>query len=94
MALSDYISSDRQKTANKALRKNKPKTIQVYVEGFEDIGFWHALLNPYQILTSIKFQIDSSGGKKNLIKLFDSVGSDLIICLDSDYDYLLPERSK
>ncbi|CAG1021632.1 hypothetical protein DOJK_01126 [Patescibacteria group bacterium] len=93
MALTDYISSDRQNISNEALRKNKPKTIQVYVEGFEDIGFWHTILNPYETPASIKFQIDSSGGKKNLIKLFDSAGDYLIICLDSDYDYLLPERS-
>lgn len=101
MALTDYISSDRQKTANEALRKNKPKTIQVYVEGFEDIGFWYSILNShFKKYTRFELRIDafstdtSGNGKTHLEKWFDKTGDYLIICLDSDYHYLLADYSK
>lgn len=94
MALTDYVSSDWQKASNAFSPKGSDKQIQVYVEGFEDIAFWHNILSPYEKQARVKFQINSSSGKLNLVKLFANTGNYLIICLDSDYDYLLPEQSK
>lgn len=97
-SFTDYIASDRQNAFNALRAKTEPKQVYVYVEDTDDVAFWHGILNPYEQQAAIKFRITAySGsiatGKGNLEKLFPNTGEFLIICLDSDYDYLLPENS-
>lgn len=81
--------------------KQASKNIQVYVEGYEDIAFWRNILQPYET-SKIKFSIDlpskdslAKGKPKALQRssemdmLTRKLGKLLIICVDSDYDYLL-----
>ncbi len=94
------ISSDYQKAANSLVSKSAPKKILVRVEGLEDVSFWHGILEAYQARAGVKFEIQPysnnslTTGKAELAKHFGLVGSHMIICLDSDYDYLLPNRSE
>lgn len=98
-SLTSSLSSDYQRAANTLRSKFLPKEILVRVEGVEDVSFWHGILESYQKDAGVKFDIQPysnsslTTGKQELAKSFNLVGSDMIICLDSDYDYLLPECS-
>ncbi|NOQ35903.1 MAG: DUF4435 domain-containing protein [Methylococcaceae bacterium] len=93
------ISSDYRRASNLFQSKLKPKLIDVYVENFDDISFWHNILCDYEKQANIKFNIRAYSrnnfmdGKEGLKKLFHQTGDYFIICLDSDYDYLLAENS-
>ncbi len=89
------LDSERRNAFNRSQQKSKPAEILVYVEGFADVGFWHGILSPYEKQNNIKFDISPysennlTTGKDKLIKLFSQTAQNFIICLDSDYDYLL-----
>ncbi|MFI3219122.1 MAG: DUF4435 domain-containing protein [Methylococcales bacterium] len=93
------FSSDYQEAVDSFLRKSEPKTILVLVEAINDISFWYSVLNKYEKREKIKFDIVSyssdslATGKKELRKHLNKSGEYLLICLDSDYDYLLPNNS-
>lgn len=99
-SLTSYLSSDYQKAYNGLAPKSSPKSVLVYVEDLDDVLFWHSILNHHEKRTSIKFDIqpysnDSlATGKKSLEKLFSRTGEYLIVCLDSDYDYLIHDHSE
>ena len=67
--------------------------VKVYVEGYEDVAFWRAIFdnfrNPY-----IRFEIsvpdrgDLPKGKKVVMSMIPRSSEDLILCVDSDFDYL------
>lgn len=98
--LENYIESNRQHAFNALRLKSKPKEILVYVEDTHDIAFWHGILNPYEQKVAIKFKVSAysdntaTTGKGKLQKKISKTGLNLIICLDSDYDYLLPESDR
>ncbi|OUD13770.1 DUF4435 domain-containing protein [Thioflexithrix psekupsensis] len=69
--------------------------ILVFVESYADVRFWYGILEPYQKQAQIRFDISPHSGdnlttgKDSLIKLFSNTGKNYLICLDSDYDYIL-----
>lgn len=70
--------------------------VQVYVEGHEDVAFWYDILKDYETSKNIKFDITPlsrnnslAKGKSEVLKHVNSTGKHLILCVDSDYDYLL-----
>ena len=74
--------------------------VLVYVEGHEDEAFWYDILKDYGAQKNIAFDItplsrDNSlaKGRIEVLKHANSTGKYLILCVDSDYDYLLPNRS-
>ncbi len=92
------LDSERRNAFNRSQQKSKPAEVLVYVEGFADVGFWHDILSPYEKQNNIKFDIspysenDLTTGKGKLVKLFSQTTKNFIICLDSDYDYLLKSK--
>lgn len=95
-SLKDYKSSLIDSLSSAYVSHQK---ILVYVEGIEDVSFWYNILSHYEKQTQAKFDIQPYSnqkklvtGKSNLKKLFKKTRKDLIICLDSDYDYLLSSR--
>ncbi len=93
--LIENINSDYFEAFNKLLPKNSKKRITVYVESEEDISFWRNVLNEFEQF-NIDFQIQTpnKNGKSKAIEKSNeliniSVGEYLIVCVDSDYDYLL-----
>jgi hypothetical protein len=95
----ENLSSEFQKANNAyAPKAAKPKVL-VYVEGHDDVAFWHYILSPYQAEIGVKFDIQPFAqgleqGKTALTKLFPQTGAYLLVCVDSDYDYLLPDHSE
>ena len=99
-SFTDYVSSDRQGAFNALRPTTNPRQVFVYVEDTNDVAFWHGILCPYEKKAFIQFKIspysddNATTGKGTLQKKFSQTGENLIICLDSDYDYLLSENSE
>jgi hypothetical protein len=94
--LTKYLNSDFVAAAN-ALRPKKARhRIVAYVESYEDISFWRALFDEFED-DKIHFEVMlpartslSKGKKQAMMNMLGSAfGSNMIACVDSDYDYLL-----
>ncbi len=74
---------------------HKKEEIYFFVEAYSDVDFWYTLLKDANLSFEYKISACTRGGKcheqgkRTLEKLFDNTGKNLIICLDSDYDYLI-----
>lgn len=93
--LTEYFGSKYFERLN-GLRSNDNLTrVRVYVEGHEDVVFWHGILKEYEAQKNIKFIISPhtksniKKGKQQVLSHKNKVGKYLILCVDSDYDYLL-----
>ena len=92
-SLKDNLNSDFLAAFSALLPKNAAKRVLVYVESDEDIAFWKNILTPFQgsLLSfdiQLPFKNNLEKGKNALLKI-TGLGNHLIICIDSDYDYLL-----
>lgn len=94
------ISSDFFQAVNALQPKSSPKIIKVYVESDYDIPHWHRIFNNFK-LKNVTFDVGLPNkhhyekGKNNIFSNFkNSLGSNLIVCVDSDYDYLIPEANE
>lgn len=69
------------------------KYVTVFVENEDDVPFWNRVLKKYA--PQLKFRIFPSSknnferGKTHVLKLCDGLGDFMLLCVDSDYDYLL-----
>ncbi len=98
--LKGNVSSDYIGAFNALRSKSEPDLVLVYVESDEDIAFWRHILGQFEN-DKLEFQIqtpDMKGKTKAIEKTIDvvslAVGKHLIACVDSDYDFLLPEHSE
>lgn len=99
--LLDNLNSDLLAAFSALLPKSAAQRVLVYVESDEDIAFWRSILMPFEgkrisfdIQLPIKNALEkgkSAALEKSQELLKISVGTHLIICVDSDYDYLLQE---
>ncbi len=69
------------------------KLVKVYVEGYEDVAFWRGVFdhfsNPYlRFEISVPTREDLPKGKKILLNMIPESSEELILCVDSDFDYL------
>ncbi|MDR1416581.1 MAG: DUF4435 domain-containing protein [Prevotellaceae bacterium] len=88
--LTDGISSEYMAAASALFPKDAPKEVLVYVEGIDDKPFWGNILQPLERQYNVRFSIQTPAkGKKFALKQKGGLGVHLIICVDSDYDYLL-----
>lgn len=87
---SDYVRLSNRLTGRK-------RTVEVWVEDEYDVPFWNDLLSAYP---DIDFRItpyqngDLNKGKGTILKNMRLLGPHLVACVDSDYDYLLPDASE
>lgn len=88
--LIDNISSDYLSSRAVMHRRN---VCMVYVEGYEDISFWRSVFDEYET-EELKFEIttpvrdDMAKGKKVVLNFVPQSGERLLLCVDSDFDYL------
>lgn len=82
-------------TLPQPLRENDgKKLVRVFVEGYEDVAFWRGIFdhftNPYlRFEISVPTREDLPKGKKILVNNADKASQTLLLCMDSDFDYLL-----
>jgi len=88
--LIDKITSDFSKAQN-VLNKSKGVVIDVYVENEDDIPFWKDIFDKCRLQTKIHPASRTSldRGKVAIQKQINGIGQFKILCVDSDYDYLL-----
>lgn len=87
---SDYIAKAR---AIAGRRERGRRVVHAFVEGYEDIAFWRSVLTEFESDT-LRFEIgvpsrdDLAKGKKVLLSMAEGCGKEMILCMDSDFDYL------
>lgn len=94
--LTEYLNSNFIEAANSLRPKKAARRIIAYVESYDDISFWRSVFNEYES-DKVHFEIMlpartklTKGKKQAMMNLLGkSYGSNMIACVDSDYDYLL-----
>ncbi len=96
--LNDHINNEYIASI-KSLRRSSPTL--VYVEGFDDIAFWRTIFDEFEnepyngnFEISTPSRDDMAKGKKVVLGFAKSAGENLILCVDSDFDYLLGNKSE
>ena len=97
--LLDNLNSDFLAAMSILQPKSAAERVLVYVESDDDISFWRYILNPFEgkkINFDIQLPISDElkKGKVAVLGLARNVGKNLILCVDSDYDYLLQNETK
>ncbi len=75
------------------------RLVRVFVEGYDDVAFWRGIFdnfhNPYlRFEISVPNREDLPKGKKVLLSMIPSAGEDLLLCMDSDFDFLLEDSTE
>ncbi|MDE6070807.1 MAG: DUF4435 domain-containing protein, partial [Alistipes sp.] len=75
------------------------RLVRVFVEGYEDVAFWRGIFdhfrNPYlRFEISVPNRDDLPKGKKVLLGMIPEAGDDVLLCVDSDFDYLFADRTE
>lgn len=87
----DHINSDYVEGWGSLNGKGR---VVVYVEGWEDIAFWRSIFDDLETPGQRKYEVmtpsrnDLAKGKKVVLGFADRAGKNLILCVDSDFDYL------
>lgn len=102
--LLDNLNSDFLAAFSSLQPKGSNQRVLVYVESDEDIAFWRSILNSFEVHgISFDIQLPSKTGlekgKKAALERTEEilsipVGTHLIVCVDSDYDFLLQDRTE
>ncbi len=96
--LTETFSSKYFDAAN-VLKGAKYELVRVFVEGYNDISFWRGVLDPYEN-EKLRFEIsvpvreDLAKGKKVVMSFLPQAGKNLILCVDSDFDYLFGDHNE
>lgn len=89
------ITSDYFEASSALHKRNR---VMVYVEGYDDIPFWRSVFDEFET-SDRRFEIstpvrnDLAKGKKVVLRFASQAGKNLILCVDSDFDYLFGELS-
>ena len=75
------------------------RLVRVYVEGYEDVALWRGIFdhfqNPYmRFEISVPNRADLPKGKKVLMGMIPRSSDELILCVDSDFDFLFADRTE
>lgn len=75
------------------------RLVRVFVEGYDDVAFWRSIFdqyhNPYlRFEISVPNREDLPKGKKVLLSMLPSAGEDLLLCMDSDFDFLMGDATE
>jgi len=99
--LRDNISSAYVQAANRLASKKARRRIVAYVESYDDVFFWRSVLSRFEtdklyfeVMLPSRVPHLERGKKAAMMSLIGGrVGSDMIACVDADYDYLLQGRT-
>lgn len=94
--LAQNLNSLYVEAANRLRPKKARRKIIAYVESYDDVFFWRTLLNEFEndrryFQVMLPSSTSLAKGKKSVLMniLGESLGQNMIACVDSDYDYLL-----
>lgn len=94
--LSQNISSSYIEALNRMTSHHARRKIVAYVESYDDVFFWRAILSRYEnseryfeVMLPARTEHLNRGKKAVLASLGQNLGHDMIACVDADYDYLI-----
>ena len=95
--LTDNINSRYFEAADKLLPSKRRGRIVAFVESYDDVSFWRLLLDEFETQDHyFQIMLPNRGGltkgKKSALRScieHKGLGTNLIACVDSDYDWLL-----
>ena len=75
------------------------KLVRVFVEGYEDVAFWRAIFDHFdneylRFEISVPNREDLPKGKKVLMSMIPHSNEELLLCVDSDFDYLFGDTTE
>ena len=99
--LRENISSAYVAAANRLSSRRARRRIVAYVESYDDILFWRSVLGRFEdstryfeVMLPSKTRHLERGKKAAVMSLVGGrMGSDMIACVDADYDYLVQGRT-
>lgn len=79
-------------------RRPTRKIIRVFVEGYEDVSFWRGIFDDYEtdkigFEISVPLREDFAKGKKVLLSIAQQGDDSILLCMDSDFDYLFADQT-
>lgn len=95
--LTEGVSSKYLQASGK-LKGLKYHLVRVFVEGYDDVSFWRGILSEFEN-DKVKFEIsvpvrdDLAKGKKVVLSMLPFTGESMILCVDSDFDYLFGDHT-
>lgn len=102
--LTKHVSSKYVDAANamRSKRDQQKQRVVAYVESYDDIAFWRYILeqvNHDQLIFEVKLPGNGNlnkGKKQVLMQTIDheSLGKNMIACVDSDFDFLLGDATR
>lgn len=94
--LTDYLNSAFIEAANALRPKRAKHRIVAYVESYNDISFWRSVFDEYEnekyhfeIMLPARSKLTKGKKQAMMNMLGKAYGSNMIACVDSDYDFLL-----
>ncbi len=74
--------------------KDGQRLVRVHVEGYDDVAFWRDIFDEFEsdrhtFEISVAPRKDLAKGKKVLLDMLSETSEERIVCVDSDFDYLL-----
>ena len=74
------------------------RVVQVFVEGYEDVAFWRSIFDHFdndylRFEISVPTREDLPKGKKVLLSMIPKSSYQMLLCVDSDFDYLFGSRT-
>lgn len=100
--LTQNLNSAYIEAANRLRPSRERRRIVAYVESFDDIAFWRAILDDFEDETRY-FEIKlpsrdtlGKGKRQALLNILnaDQLGEAMIACVDADYDYVLRDATE
>ena len=99
--LRDNISSDYVAAANRLNSRRARRRIVAYVESYDDVFFWRSILTRFEdstryfeVMLPSRLEHLERGKKAAVMSLVAArVGSDMIACVDADYDWLMQRHT-
>lgn len=99
-SLRKNLTSQYLEAANRMNSKKSRRRIVAYVESYDDIFFWRTVLSRFEnneryFEVMLPSRETLQRGKKSALMnvIGDNVGTDMIACVDADYDYLMQGHS-
>lgn len=98
-----YRTPEWEQGVSQSLPKRLPmmrgqRLVHAFVEGYEDVAFWRGILDDFEsdALTfevSVPVREDLAKGKKVLLNMIPASSEQLIMCADSDFDYIFGQAT-
>ncbi|MEG1885920.1 MAG: DUF4435 domain-containing protein [Alistipes sp.] len=74
------------------------RLVKVFVEGYDDVAFWRGIFDHFtnsylRFEISVPTRPDLPKGKKVLMGMIPRSSEELLLCVDSDFDYLFEDHT-